>query len=297
MSEKPEEMQDITTVDKVDIKKLPRTPDPFWPPGAAPTHLSRAEQENAALVKTFQEIKGPMWKCQSCGATLGQSTVDSRYCYTCYDKQAQNTKLAQRVNSNWMDEAKELGLEIFERQPEETNAEWAIWQAYRSYYPLKLPTWTELAKRTGHSVSVVTRAAAKWSYKVRLVAWARFTDDTVQEKRIAAIKEMNKKQLSMAQVLQDKLKDAIDTIDPALLKPNEIVNLFKVATEMERKITTYVDEKVASTASESGKKQIIATKPEDLGEVLEILQKTGVLNGKTVGIEQTTRIIAKEEDL
>ena len=281
--------------DIVDAKG-PLVPDPFWPDGAAPTHLSKERQNDIAVGKAFREMRGPVWRCEKCGAESGRSLKNDKLCHTCYDKESQNTALARKVNANWMDEAAALGLALFERQPEETDTEWLIWCTYRSYYPLKLPTWSELARKCGHAVATVTKAAQKWSFKVRLIAWARHTDDTVQERRIAAIKEMNEKQLGMAKTIQDKLQDAISTLNPQLLKPNEIVSLFKVATELERKVTTYVDEKVENTVTESTNKQTIMTKPEDLGEVVSILNKLGVLQGKSVGIEQTTRIIAKGDE-
>ncbi len=272
---------------------MPNTPDPFWPEGVAPTHLSKADSRDLQLVETFT---GPLWTCEKCGMHVDQSPADKRYCIHCVDKESQNSALAKKVNSNWMEQATELGLALFERQPEETDMEWRIWNKYRDYYPRKLPTWTELATVCSSSVATVIKAATKWSYKVRLVAWARFTDDDVQEKRVAAIKEMNTKQLSMSQNILNKLGEAINYIDPATLRPGEIVNLFKVATELERKITTYVDETVANEGAGVKSKQVSLTKPEDLGEVLSILQKTGVLDGKTIGIEQTTRFVAKEND-
>ena len=276
--------------------KMPEAPDPMWPAGAKPLHLSKEKQNDSEIVAAFEDVTGPLWHCAKCGKTTEQSMADERYCSSCYEKEAQNTKLAQRVNSNWMDQATELGLALFERQPEETDREWLIWRKYRDYYPRKMPTWTELATACGSSVATVTKAAQKWSYKVRLVAWSQYTDSTVQEKRIEAIKEMNKKQLSMAQTIQDKLQEAIESLDPLTLRPNEVVNLFKVATELERKVTTYVEEKVDSEAGGRSGKQVSLTKPEDLSEVVGILQRTGLLEGRTIGIEQTTRVIAKEND-
>lgn len=280
-----------STVDK----KLPAVPDPFWPAGVEPTHLSVEKQRDKGVAAVFSEVNGGAWHCKKCGTMLRQSKRDSSYCSECYDSESQNTALAQKINANWMEQSKELGLEIFERQPEETMHEWFIWCKYREFYPLKMPTWTELASVCDASVATVTKAANKWSFKVRLIAWARHTDADIQEKRIAAIKQMNDKQLGMAQTIQDKLKVAIDNLQPELLKPGEIVNLFKVATELERRVTTYVDEKIESTLLETKNKQVTTTRPEDLSEVVAILQKTGLLEGKVIGVEQTTRLIAKED--
>lgn len=272
------------------LESMPKTPDPLWPAGVKPLHIPKEKQSE------FERLVGPIWHCTKCGRTIGQSIADNRYCNDCYKKEAQNTKLAQRVNSNWMEQAEELGLALFERQPEETDAEWRIWCKYREYYPHKLPTWQELAKACGVPIATVTRAAQKWSYKVRLIAWSQYTDSTIQEKRIEAIKEMNEKQLVMAKTIQEKLKTAIENLDPLTLRPNEVVNLFKVATELERKVTTYVDEKVNSELEGAKSKQVSLTRPEDLSEVVSILKKTGLLDGRTIGIEQTTRVVAKEND-
>lgn len=275
---------------------MPVVPDPFWPAGVAPAHLPSELKKDTAIVASFTEITGPIWHCEKCGRTDQPSLKDKRYCHDCYDRESQNSALAQRVNANWMEQSKELGLEVFERQPEETDMEWLVWTTYRSFYPLKLPTWTELAARCNSSVATVTKTAQKWSFKVRLIAWARFTDDDIQEARIAAIKEMNEKQLGMAKTIQDKLKLAIDKIQPELLRPGEIVNLFKVATELERKATMYVEEKVDSTALDSKSKQVSTTKPEDLAEIIAVLKNTGLLDGKIIGVEQTTRLVAKEDN-
>lgn len=266
------------------------TPDPLWPAGVPAEHLK------GSVAETFNKCVGEVWKCEKCGSLIKQSSSDARYCTLCVDRESRNSNLAKKINSSWMEQATEIGLALFERQPEETEEEWRIWCVYRSYYPRKMPTWKELAEACECSVVKVTTAANKWSYKVRLISWARYTDDSIQEKRIVAIKEMNDKQLLMAQTIQNKLAVAIGALDPMALRPGEIVNLFKVATELERRVTTYVDERVDSVLVDSRSKQVSTTKPEDLGTIVSILQNAGVLDGKIIGVEQTTRLIAKESD-
>lgn len=275
---------------------MPQAPDPLWPTGVKPLHLSKTLQQNSEIVAKFEQLDGSIWHCEKCGVTTNQSIADSRYCHECYKNEAQNSKLAQKVNSNWMDQAAELGLALFERQPEETANEWLVWTKYRDYYPRKMPTWSQLADACNMGVATVVKIAGKWSFKVRLAAWSQFTDASIQEKRVEAIKVMNDKQLGMAQTIQEKLRTAIENLDPLTLRPGEIVNLFKVATELERKVTTYIEEKVETDDAGGRAKQVSLTRPEDLSEVVGILKKTGLLEGKTVGIEQTTRIIAKEND-
>lgn len=274
--------------------KIPVEPDPFWPKGAAPTHLGPEEQRNDAIVASFVDTTG-VWTCQKCGTAFNKSSSDERYCNDCYKLEAKNSAVAKRINADWMEQSKECGLAVYERQPEETDEEWRIWTAYRAHYPLQLPTWTTLARECHVSNNTVVRVASKWSFRVRIQAWARSVDGELQQDRIEAIQEMNKNQLSMAERLQAKISEAIDNIDPALLRPGEIVNLMKVSTELERKIKLAVPEKVHNEEVSTGK-QVAQTKVEDLSEVINILHTTGAFEGKIIGVEQTTRLVAKEAD-
>lgn len=278
----------------------PVMPDPFWPSGATPMHLSPSDKKDEVVDAAWKEIGVDLhWRCERCGAPASPSPRNPKICNTCYEKEAQATAVAKRTNDGWIEQAEQLGLALYERQPEETDTEWMIWDKYRSHYPMKMPTWAELAKECDVSVGTVIRASQRWSYRTRMVKWAQCVDDGNQEKRIAAIKEMNAKQLEMAKTLNDKLAAAIQGLDPALLRPGEIVNLMKVSTELERRITTYVDEKVESTAVDTKTQQRPKTKSEDLGEVLGILQSTGVLPGlgtkRVVGVEQKTTVLVKED--
>lgn len=275
---------------------MPTEKDPYWPEGAEPLHLSKADLNNKNIVEAYTEIKGDVWRCSVCGKDTHMDKKDKTKCSSCAAAVAQNSNVAIQMNSNWMEQAAELGLEIFERQPEENDLEWRIWTTYRNYYPLKLPTHGELAAQVGCAVGTVTKAIHKWSFKVRLIAWARYTDADVQEERILAVREMNVKQLSMAQTMQAKLKDAIDIIDPMLLKPNEIVNMMKLANELEDRILRQQEEKVESTLVESTQRDSAVTKPEDMSEILKILNESGLLDKKQLGIETTTRVVVKEED-
>lgn len=270
-------------------------PDPFWPVGATPEHLSPAQMADA---KVSEFVGVNPWTCVKCGTHLNKSSEHPDYCVDCWKKEANNTALARKVNSSWMEDSDALGLAYFERQPEETDTEWMIWERYRSHYPMKLPTWSELAKKCGCSVSLVTRTAQRWSFKVRLQSWARYTDDSMMEDRVAAIKEMNARQVSMAKTLQDKLKTAIDSLEPALLQPGEIVQLLKVSAELERRIVTATPEKVEGTVADAKQRQSNLTKPEDMNDIVSILAKTGVLPGQGIAVEQTTttRIVAKGEE-
>lgn len=276
-------------------------PDPLWPAEVIPEHLSPADRRDPEVKEAWDMVGIDLgWRCTECGSQVDRCVKEPTLCNKCYIKQVEARSLATKTNEGWQELASSLGLAIYERQPEETDLEWRIWQAYRGHYPLQMPTWSKLAEEVGCSVGSVTKAANRWNYRARMVQWAQFVDGETQEKRIAAVKEMNAKQLGMAQRLLEKVSDAIDQIDPALLRPNELVNLMKLSTELERRVTAYVDEKVESTAVQTQSKERPKTKAEDLGEVLSILASTGLIPGqdkkKVVGVEQKTTILVKEDD-
>lgn len=277
----------------VDVNTVPDKPDPFWPDGAVPTHLSHNKIVDAAWKAVGVDGK---WRCADCGSTTGKSIRNPQLCANCYRKSVEATKLMQKTNEGWMEQSEQLGLALYERQPEESDKEWTVWVKYRSYYPMPVPTWTALAKELGVGVAFVTKTAQRWAFKARMIAWAKRVDGEGQEKRIKAIREMNDKQLSMAQRLQAKVSEAIDQIDPALLRPTEITNLAKFATELERRVTEYTEEKVEAVAQEAKSQLKTKTKAEDLAEVMDILRQTGVVEGpQVVGIEQKTTILVKED--
>ena len=90
---------------------------------------------------------------------------------------------------------------------------------------------------------------------------------------------------------------AIDEIDPSLLRPNEIVALAKFGSELERNITTYREEKVDSAQVAAQEQTRQRTKAEDLQEVMDILQQTGVVQpGVVIGVERKTTVVVKGGD-
>jgi len=277
--------------------RTPLHPDPLWPEKALPLHLSAEQKAKAVEIGAYVALKESDWKCENCDTTERPSKEKPHLCVHCAILDDKQTNLAKKTNSTWMELAKEYGLEYFERQPEESDTDWRIWEAYRSYYPLKLPTYSELAEKTGYASGTVVNAAQRWSYKIRIMAWARFCDAGIQTERVEAVREMNTKQQDMSGRLLKKLSEAIDIIDPKTLRPGEIVNLFKVATDLERKIVTMTEEKVNQPAIvENDTRTHTLTKPEDIATIAAILRGAGVFEGREVTVETATRVLVKGED-
>ena len=147
-------MKNIT--DEIEV---PALPDPFWPAGVSPKHLSPTDKNDAVVQEAWDSVGVDVnWRCASCGMTgiENRSPKDPLFCNRCYKKRCTSTALANRTNENWQEQSEALGLALFERQPEETDLEWLIWCKYRDHYPLKMPTWTALAEECKCSVATVT---------------------------------------------------------------------------------------------------------------------------------------------
>ena len=272
-------------------------PDPFWPVDAVPRHLSKEQMKEAKEIGSFVALKEQDWKCEKCGKTVGQSKDDPRYCIQCANEENKKFAIEKKINSTWQEEAKNLGLELFERQPDETDTEWRIWEAYKGYYPMKLPTWTELARVVGCAPGTVVKAAHKWNFKIRILDWARYCDASNQEERVKQVQEINTAQLNHANKMMELVGKALEVLQPEYMKPNEIVSMAKLAADMQRKVVEYKPEQIEQpgmTDRTTAKQEL--TKKEDLTEIAEILIKTGALTGKTIGIEQSTKLVVKGGD-
>lgn len=201
------------------------------------------------------------------------------------------------IAQDWQSLSRQLGLELYERQPEENDNEWLAWISYREYYPGKLPTMSELSKKIGMTVATLLKYSQKWNWKVRMIHWARATDADIMSTRRDAIKEMNRKQLQIADTMMDKLVEAMDYLDPATMKPAEITNMLKFATSLQKDINTYTPDEIDQPALDANVvKQAQVTKKEDLSSVAEILASVGLLDGGKIGIKTTEVVISKEED-
>lgn len=288
-------------IDPKTQKEVSVVSDPFWPENAKPLHIT--PKQEVLSVDNFATLKHA-FICEKCGKeqVAGEYCSEPAYpgakiCRSCHEKNAQNTALAQRINANWMDTSKEMGREVFERQSDETDTEWHIWEVYRGYYPMRLPTWNELADKSGSSVATVIKAAQKWSFKVRILEWARYTDADIQETRIQHIKEMNQKQLSLAEKIMTKVTAAVEEMRPETMKPSEITAMVKMVTDLQRTVNTFVEPTIKQNTVDTASKQQQLTKVEDISEIAEILHKAGLMGqNKTVAVEQTTRVLVTDNN-
>lgn len=231
-------------------------------------------------------------KCQLCGLEAEPSKNSTTTCTSCAKAIKTRETALRRANDGWMDIAKQCDLEIYERQPVETDTEWLLWCEYRNMYPSTKPVIKRAADQTGSSLSYAKETALRWDWNVRILAWKSMIDEQLTKERIDAAVSMNRKHINMAQKLQDKIDTAIDNIDPYMLSPKDITALMKMATDIERKAQLDDTEIYKASIVDGGKdEKTVVTKKEDMTDILSILSQAGMLNNKQIGIEKTERII------
>lgn len=236
--------------------------------------------------------------CRRCGVTGSPHKDNPHLCDACVKAEDSRVSYYRQHNYNWMDVAKEAELELWERQPDETDREWQVWLAYRDAYPGIKPSYRGVAEQLGTTVNVVRKVGQRWSFSARLQAWAKKCDELTMQQRQQEILDMNKRHIDMAKTINEKLEIAIQKINPAVLEPKDITGLAKLATDLERKARIDMSNQYRPSVVEDTNPDLkkATTKTEDLGEVLDILQKAGLLTpGAQVGIRTTTEVVVKED--
>jgi len=186
-----------------------------------------------------------------------------------------------------MDVAKEADLELWERQPGETDWEYTVWMHYRDQYPGKKPSYRDVAEALGTSVAAVRKISSRWSFVARMQAWSKHVDDITLAERRDQIKRMNETHVRLAEKISLKLEKAIDNLDPVGMTAKEINGLFKTMAEVERKARLDQSAAAQGVADDNTPEVKKTTTPTDqLEDVVAILAKTGVL--QNIGVRQTT---------
>lgn len=237
-------------------------------------------------------------ECRRCSQKKPPHKTNRHLCDDCVKAEDSRVSYLRQHNFNWMEVAKEAELELWERQPAETDHEYSIWLRYRDAYPGKKPSYRQVAEELNTSISAVNKIGTRWSFPTRLQAWAKHVDAITLQQRQQEILDMNKTHISMAEKLNQKLMKAIDQIDPYALSPKDINSLFKTAAELERKARVdqpMVGHDNALVDDQNPNLKKMDVKSENISEILQILGKAGALNN--VGVRQTvtTEVVVKDD--
>jgi hypothetical protein len=238
-----------------------------------------------------------MITCKRCSQVKPPHKTSRHLCDDCVKAEDSRVSFFRQHNASWIEAAKDAELDLWERQPGETDHEYSVWLRYRDAYPGKRPSYKDVAEELSTSINAVRKIGGRWSFPARLQAWAKHVDEITLAQRHQEILGMNQTHISMAQKLNEKLQKAIDLLDPYALSPKDLNSLFKTAAELERKArldqpTTPVV--IAEDDNPNLKKMNV--KSENISEILGILGKAGVLSNFGVKQTVTTEVVVRDDD-
>ena len=243
--------------------------------------------------------------CRQCGQQKPASNKTPGWCVDCEKAYNNRYMYIRQHNVDWPEIAKENGIDLWERQPGETQLEWSIWLAYRDSYPGAKPSYKRVAAQVGTTYDYVVKVAARWSFNMRMQAWIAECDRLTMAQRRQEVLDMNADHIAMAAKLRAKMHVAIDNIDPYSMKPAELSSLMKTMAELERKAQTdsmSIEQMRSDGFVDADNPNIkkSPTKQADLGEVLSILLNAGALGDVSVGVRQTevktTELVMRDND-
>lgn len=235
--------------------------------------------------------------CRRCNQEKEPHKTSPHLCIDCVKAENNRVSFLRTQNADWTEIAAEADIDLWERQPAETDYEWSVWLRYRDAYPGKRPSYRGVSEELNTSVDAVKKVGNRWTFPARLQAWSRFMDNKILLKRQEEILTMNQHHVDMAVRLNSKISTAIDNIDPYEVSAKEIGSLIKTATELERK--GRLDQVVPGTgiAHTDVNTELKDTEVKDteVEEILKILGKAGVLGN--FGVRQTTtEVVVKGDD-
>lgn len=247
----------------------------------------------------------PLVVCVRCGQEKPADSRDKHLCTDCVKAENSRYTYLRQHQDDWLAAAADAGLDPWLQQPGETQWEYTVWLKYRDSYPGKKPSYSSVAEELHTTYNVVKKIAQRWSFPTRMQLWISECDRITLSQRRTEILNMNAEHIGMAQKLRDKLSVAIDQIEPAMLKPSDIVSLAKLSAELERKARVddltqdeYLRDLSRDTENPELKKS--PTKQNDLAEVVGILMNAGALGNITqIGVRETTtttrEVVAKDD--
>ena len=237
--------------------------------------------------------------CKRCGNLKPAYKDHNHICEDCAKAENSRVSFYRQHNVDWLDVAKEADLQLWERQPGETDREYQVWLAYRDAYPSVRPSYRTVAEQLCTTINVVKKVGQRWDFQVRMQAWAKHVDDLTLQQRQKEIVDMNKTHIDMATKLQEKLKTAIEGLRPELLEPKDITAMFKLVTEIERKARMDDPQLYKPQVTEENNPELreVQTSKGDIGQIVGILQQAGLIpKVGSVGIETTKRVIIKADE-
>lgn len=133
----------------------------------------------------------------------------------------------------------DVSLELYERQPTESDQ---AWEAFLKYRELGLQrSLAQVAQSLGKSVQLIERWSRTWSWRLRVTEWDRDLDRRRRQADLQAVSDMRRRQLAMATTVQglgtveiQKLLRDAQASENATLTADQALKLIEIGAKLER---------------------------------------------------------------
>ena len=236
--------------------------------------------------------------CPKCGRRDVEKHPTERYCEDCVKAEKARYMRVYTANAGWQDVAQENGLNLWDRQPGESNWEYAVWTTYMGMYPFAKPDYRAVAEKLDTTYGCVKHIAQRWDFRVRLQAYIVYCDSMMKAQRTEAMLEMNAEYIDAASQLRGKIAAAVQMVDPAALamSPKDLVAVAKLADELERRArldeSTRIDELATIHGGGNAESKKHITKQDDIAEIAKVFAEAGLIP-QAVGVRQTTELVVQ----
>lgn len=266
--------------------------------------------EKTLVMPAVDKSEALLASCRRCGRAFGiggltRSPSNRDFCADCARMERSELTVAKQDNSNWIQLAREQSIPLWEQQPEESAAEFELWETFRDLWPGTRPTITKVSQIANVHISSVQRVFDKWTWTARLQSWIREVNADRRSELRESRRKMVEDHIALGEKMREKMLKAVEALDPEDVTPSELVSLLKETQRLEQTGRDSLEALEAEVASdigdmpeglfvEDGMAEERANSKgltiEDMTEIVDILAHAGVMqvNGAKVGVRQTT---------
>ncbi len=123
-------------------------------------------------------------------------------------------------------------MDAWSRQPDESDPAWGAFVVYRDMGAER--SLAKAARSLGKSATLVEGWSSRHSWLARVAEFDRYVDGQAVDEHVERIREMNRRQASVARLALSKAVDWLHKLNPEQLRDDVGVRLLDVASKLER---------------------------------------------------------------
>lgn len=125
-----------------------------------------------------------------------------------------------------------MTMKSWERQKGESQRAYEAFAIYRDMGPSR--SLAKVAKKLGKAISLIERWSRKWNWVERAALYDDELDRQYRAEQEEERKKMAERHAKQAMMIQNKIVQRLQTLDPNQLSPSDLIRWFDIAVKVER---------------------------------------------------------------